>query len=107
VALPHQLLERFRHHAGEMVLLQIVPIGLLDRAAAMPDAGEAAARSVGALLMGRRVVIEEDALGLEVGVLLVTFIAQEQRLAPVADENNGIVWNVDFGHEAFGLETAD
>ena len=58
VALAHQLFERFRHHAGEMVLLQIVPIGRFDRAAAGPNAGVAAARPVSALLVGRRVLVE-------------------------------------------------
>src|SRR5580704_16357913 len=59
VALAYELLQRCRHLTGEVVLLQFVPIGLRHRAAAMPDAGVAAARPVGALLVGRRIYIDE------------------------------------------------
>ena len=100
LALAHQSLERVRHGARKTVLLQVMPIGRLDRAAPGADAGIAAARLVGALLAGRRIVVDEDTLGLEVGILLVARIAQEQRLAAVADENDGIVGNLDFAHGA-------
>jgi hypothetical protein len=70
------------------MLLQIVPIGRLDGTAPRPEAGIAAARLVGALLAGRRIMVDEDTFGLEVGKFLVARIAQEQRLAPVADEND-------------------
>jgi hypothetical protein len=62
------------------VLLQIVPIGRLDGTAPRPETGVAAARLVGALLAGGRIVVDVDTFGLEVGILLVARIAQEQRL---------------------------
>jgi hypothetical protein len=41
--------------------------------------------------MGRRVLLGEDALGLQIGELLIAGIAQEQRLAAVTNEHHGIM----------------
>jgi hypothetical protein len=58
----------------------------------LPEQGrDLRARLVGALLMGRRILIGENLFGFQVGKFLVTVIAQEQRLASVADENHGVV----------------
>jgi hypothetical protein len=50
--------------------------------------------------VGRRIVIGEYALGLEVRKLLIALVAQEQRLATVADEHKRIVGNLQFAHIA-------
>src|ERR1700693_1137953 len=67
-------------------------------------AQEAAARFVGTLFMSRRITIDEHALGLEIREFLVTVIAQEQRLASIADEYDRVVRNLDFAHEPSNLQ---
>jgi hypothetical protein len=39
--------------------------------------------------MSERVYVGEDLFGFQIGKFLIAIVAQEQRLAPVADENHG------------------
>ena len=98
-ALAHQLFERFGYPAGKTVFFDLMPIGCFDRAARGADARETAAGPIDALLMSRRVVIDEYPLGLEFGEFLIAVIAQKQRLAAVAHEYDRAVRNPDFRHE--------
>ena len=101
LALAHDLLQHRRHVVGEFVLFQVVPVGLRDARSAEADRRMLPAWTVGALLVGGRVfLVDEDPLGLEVEVLRVAFVAQNQRLAAVADENIGIMRNGHFGHRS-------
>src|ERR1700686_2537037 len=97
LAFAHEFLHCAGNPFGEAMLLEIVPIGLFYAAAVVRGrALEAAARTVGALLMGGWIVIDKDPLGLQVRKFLVAGIAQEQCLAAVADQNESVVWNCDF-----------
>ena len=80
------------------MLFNVVPVGLLHAAATRADTADRAARTVGALHMGRGVVVEEDALGLEVGKLRIAGIAEEERFPPIADEHERILRNLQLGH---------
>ena len=72
------LLQSGRYTLGEAVLLQVVPVGLFDAAAAMRSrALDAASGPVGTLLVGRRVLLGEDTLNPQIGKLRVAGIAQE------------------------------
>jgi hypothetical protein len=48
--------------------------------------------------VGRGIVIDENALGHQIGKLFVTFVAQKERLAAVADENESIMRNSELAH---------
>ena len=64
------------------MLLDMVPVDRLDGTALAGDERLAyMAGSFAALLMGERIFILEDVLGLQAGIFLVALIAQEQRLA--------------------------
>ena len=76
-----------------------MPVGLIHAAAPMrAGAPKGRARLVGALLMGRRIFVGENLLGLQVGKFLVAVVAQEQRFASVADENHGVVGDCELIH---------
>jgi hypothetical protein len=53
--------------------------------------------------MGRRVVVGEDALDLEIGKFLVALVAQEQGLAAIADEDDGVMGDLNLGHGPSGV----
>src|SRR6516165_5523765 len=83
------------------MLLQIVPISVSDTAAQIsPGPLECAAGPVTALLVGRRVFVDENPFGLQIGKFLIAGIAQEQRFAAVADEYECVVRNVELAHAA-------
>jgi len=64
-----------------------------------PGAREPAAGAIRSLLVGGWVLfVDEDTLGHEIGELLIAGVAQKQRLAAVADENEGVMGNSGFGH---------
>jgi hypothetical protein len=87
LTLAHQSFHCCRNSLSEAVLFQLVPIGIFNAAAEVgAGALEGAARSIAALLVRWRIVIDEHALDLEIRRLLVACIAQEQRLAAVTDE---------------------
>src|SRR4029077_4480694 len=56
------------------------------------------ARLVGTLLMGWRIFVGENLLGLQVGKLFIAVVAEEQRLASIADENHGIMGDCELIH---------
>jgi len=83
---------------GKPLLLELVPVGRVE-AAALIGVGslEAASRPIGALLAAGRVLIDEDPFGGQIEELLVARVAQKQRLATVADENQGVMRNLALG----------
>lgn len=98
-ALAHHFLQSRRHPLDEAVLFQSMPVGLFNTAAAMrsrvrkTDYGP-----VGSLLVGRRVLLGEDALGLQVGEFLIAGIAQEESFAAVTDEDEGVMRYCELVH---------
>ena len=48
--------------------------------------------------MRRGIVVDENALGHQIGKLFVTFVAQKKRLAAVADENESVMRNSELAH---------
>jgi hypothetical protein len=54
--------------------------------------------AIGSLFVGRGIVIDENALGHQIGKHLVAFVAQEKRLAAVADENESVMPNRELAH---------
>jgi hypothetical protein len=57
------------------MLLEVVPVGLFHAAAPMrARAGKGRARLVGALLMGRRILVGKNPLGFQVWKFLVTVV---------------------------------
>ena len=99
VALAHQPFHCCRDSLSEAVLFQLVPIGI-SNAAAEVGAGslEGTARAIAALLVRWRIVIDEYALDSQIQELLVSCIAQEQRLAAVTDEYKRVVGNFQLAH---------
>ena len=59
---------------------------------------EGPAGGVGSLLVGRRILVGENALGHQIGKLLVAFVAQKERLAAVADEDESVMRNGELVH---------
>lgn len=98
-ALAHHFLQSRRHPLDEAVLFQSMPVGLFNTAAAVrsrvrkTDYGP-----VGSLLVGRRVLLGEDALGLQVGEFLIAGIAQEESFAAVTDEDEGVMRYCELVH---------
>jgi hypothetical protein len=45
-----------------------------------------------------RILISKNLLSFQIGKFFVTIVAQEQRLAAVADENQGVVRNCELVH---------
>ena len=95
----YHTLQRSGHPSNETVLLKAMPVSLIDTAAPM-RAGPRKGRAwlVGALLMSRRILISKNLLSFQIGKFFVTIVAQEQRLAAVADENQGVVRNCELVH---------
>ena len=60
-------------------------------AAARIGACKRATGAIAPLLVGSRVLVDEDALGCQIGKLLVAFVPQKQRLTAVTDENKGVM----------------
>jgi hypothetical protein len=88
LALAHKLFHRRGYALGEAVLLEVMPVGRLHSASdGRTCALEYAAWAVGTLLAGWRVFVNEDTFGLQIGKFLVAVVAQEQRLAAIADEH--------------------
>ena len=90
-ALAHDPLQHGRDLSGEAVLLEFMPVGLGDAGSPRADRGKCAARTIRPLLMGRRICVGEHALGLQIEDLRIAFIAQNQRLGPIADEDKRVV----------------
>ena len=55
--------------------------------------------AVGALLMSRWIFVGKDTLRFQIEKLLITIIAQKQRLLAVADEYPSIVGNYELAHD--------
>src|SRR5262249_39729002 len=84
---------------NEAVLFEFVPVGISDTAAEVrPGALESAARTVAALLMCGRIVVDEHPLGLKIEEFLVAGVVQEQGLAAVTDEHEGVMGNLKLVH---------
>ena len=62
----------------EALFPQLVPVDFVHGTARSADAGECAARLVGALLVTRRIVVPENIFDLKADVFLTTFVAQEK-----------------------------
>ena len=82
----------------EPLLLELMPVGIFHRAPARAHARESAARLIRALLPRGRILIAQDPFSLEIEEFLIPFIAQEQRLAAVADENECVMGDVELCH---------
>jgi hypothetical protein len=91
-ALAHELLEGSGDMPCEAMLLKIMPVGR-GYAAAKIGAGalERAAWPIGALLVGGRVFVNEDALRYKIKELGVSSIAQKQCFSAISDEYESIV----------------
>jgi len=95
----HQRFERGRHALDEAMFLDLVPVGRLHRRALRRmSGGEAAARPVASLFVRRGVRLGEHPLGHQTGKLRVAGVAKEQRLAAVADEDEGVVGKRELVH---------
>src|SRR6187399_3070362 len=69
-AAAHHALERSGDALDKTVLLEVMPVGLIDAAApTRAGARKGRARLVGTLLMGWRIFVGENLLGLQVGKL--------------------------------------
>src|SRR5437870_13180765 len=73
--------------AKELLFLLVVKIGLLDRAAAIADRAETAARRVGSDLMGLEIGLLANFQGLEIGRNRVAGIRKHQRLLTIANND--------------------
>ncbi len=100
-ALAHDRLQNLGGALGEAMLLDLMPVGRLHRAArAGMGAVEGAAGLVGSLFAARRIFLAgHHAFGHQIGVFLVALVAQEQCFAAVADEDEGVVGKRDFMHD--------
>jgi hypothetical protein len=107
VALAHQLFERVGDLASEAVLLDLVPVGRFDGAALVLRSRPRGqpARTLGALVAGQRVVVDEHLFGGQIGKFLVAGVAQKQRLAAVADEHDRVMRNADLGAHGSSCDT--
>jgi len=68
-------IERFGNGAGEPLFRDIVPVGLLHRAAGRADAPDRTTRAVSSLFARCRIVLLEDLLYLQIEPLRGAFIA--------------------------------
>src|SRR5262249_9280739 len=99
LTLAHQSFHCCRNSLSEAVLFQLVPIGIFNAAAEVgAGALESATRSIAPLLVRWRIVIDEHTLDPEIRGLLVTCIAQEQRLAAVTDEYKRVMGAFQHAH---------
>ena len=74
--------------AGEPMFSDVVPVGLLHRAAVRLDARQCSSRPIRPLFMGRRVVIFQDPPDFQAWLQPGTFIEDKKCLAAVSDKNN-------------------
>jgi hypothetical protein len=96
IEMPEQLVQEF-------VLLLLVKIGLLDRAASVSGRAKAAPRRTGAELARRCIGVLEDFAGLEVEEFFVAGILQHQCLFPVANDDPVALADLQLGHEPYLL----
>jgi hypothetical protein len=82
----------------ETALALLVPVGLLHGGAGFAHGRNGAARRVGALLAGRRILLLIDLPGLQVGKLLVADVFQHQRLCAVTDHDPFTGMKLQLGH---------
>ena len=80
----HRFVEAGGERREKALLLLVVPIGLLHRAASGADGTEGAARLVGADRTGRRGLVLVDLLGAQIGICAVADVLQHQRAGAVA-----------------------
>ena len=73
---------------GEPMFLDVVPVGLLHRAAVRRDAGQRSSRPVRSLFVGRRVFVFKDPLHLQAWLQGVAFIEEKKCLAAVSDKDD-------------------
>ena len=95
-----RLIDAVGHGAGEALLLQLMPVGILHGASARRERGEAAAGTIRSLLMRRRIVVNarlDDAKVEEFGVAV---ILKKQRPAAVANQDPGAIADGKFAHDA-------
>ena len=98
-ALSHDILQSGGHPLSKTMLLDFMPIRRLHSAVAgCVGAREGATGAIGSLFVGRRILVDENALGHQIGKLFVTFVAQKKRLAAVADENESVMRNSELAH---------
>ena len=90
-ALARQGLQRGAGALREPVLLDLVPVRRLHRAMGGPIGAQGASRPVGSLFMGARVFVRHNLDGDEISEFLVSFVAEEQRLAAISDEDEGVM----------------
>ena len=92
LALAHEIFHRCRHTLDEAMFLKIVPIGRFHGGATIRVCMlECSAWAIGALLAGGRILVDEDAFGLEVWKFCIARIAQKQCLPAIANEHQSIV----------------
>ncbi len=95
---PDHLLHGGGDLSREVMLLDIVPIGWLDRASAALRSLADVPRPVGALFVAGRIFVLKNLLGLEIGKFLVAVIAQEQGFSAIADKHERIMRNLELVH---------
>src|ERR1700675_2079850 len=88
-----------REMREEGLLSLIVPVGLLDRAAAMTHRTMGAAGPVAAEFVRRQVLLLEDLDHLEIRKFNIARVLQHQRLGTVADHHPFAVADQQAGHE--------
>ena len=59
---------------------------------------EPSTRPIGSLIVGGRVLVDENALSHKIRELLIASVSQEQRLAAVANENESVMGNNGLVH---------
>jgi hypothetical protein len=93
-ALWHEALQSGRRPLSKTMLLDFMPIRRLHSTAAdCVGAREGATGAIGSLIVRRRILVEENALGHQIAKPFVTFVAQKKRLAAVTGENGSIMLN--------------
>src|SRR5689334_6283923 len=86
-------IEGFRQLAGKPLLGDLMPVRFLHCAAGSPDARAGPSGTICALLARRRIVTFEDLLNDQRDALRVAFVAQEESLPAISDENESVVRN--------------
>lgn len=97
VALANELLHCACHAPREAMLLEMVPVGGLDRGSLSHWAIQAA-RTIGALLTRGRILILVHLLHLQAWMQRIAVVAQEQGLAAVANKHERVVRDVQQPH---------
>src|SRR6516165_4045202 len=97
---PHGAMQSARQLGEKRALGEIMPVGLLDRAAGRTHRGMHLAGTVGALRAGARLGMLAHLSGVEVCMSCVADILQEKRLAAVAHDDPFSGLDVDLFHRA-------